>query len=148
MAISPLVTQSALSAQITGQAIRTSPSKPEDVAQTLAERAIADGANLQPIDARSAVLNTQKSDKNQADAAKNEEPNTKQVESAVEKLNKFVKTSSSDVQFSVDEESGIRIISVVDKETKEVIRQMPTKEVVEMARALDKLQGLLIKQTA
>lgn len=148
MAISPVITQSALSAQLTGQAIRTSPSKPEDATQTLADRAIADGANLQPIDARSAVLNAQKSDKNQADAAKTEEPNTKQVESAVEKLNKFVKTSSSNVQFSVDQETGIRIISVVDKDTKEVIRQMPSKEVVEMARALDKLQGLLIKQTA
>lgn len=148
MAISPVVTQSALSAQLTGQAIRTTPSKPEDAAQTLAERAIADGANLQPIDARSAILNAQKSEKNQSDTAKAEEPNSKQVESAVEKLNKFIKTSSSDVQFSVDEESGIRVISVVDKETKEVIRQMPSKEVVEMAKALDKLQGLLIKQTA
>lgn len=148
MAISPVVTQSAMSAQLTGQAIRTSPSKPEDAAQTLAERAIADGANLQHVDTRSAILNAQKSEKNQSDTAKAEEANAKQVEFAVDKLNKFVKTSSSDVQFSVDEESGIRVISVVDKETKEVIRQMPSKEVVEMAKALDKLQGLLIKQTA
>lgn len=148
MAISSVITQSALSAQLTGQVIRTSPAKPEDAPQAIAEQAIAEGANLLANDARSTVLNAQKSEKNQSDATKAEEPNAKQVESAVEKLNKFVKTSSSDVQFSVDEESGIRVISVVDKETKEVIRQMPSKEVVEMAKALDKLQGLLIKQTA
>jgi len=40
------------------------------------------------------------------------------------------------------------VVKVVDKETKEVIRQMPSKEVVELAKALDKLQGLMIKQTA
>ena len=57
-------------------------------------------------------------------------------------------TSSSDVQFTVDDESGIRVIKVVDPETKEVIRQMPSKEAVEIAKALGKLQGMLIKQTA
>jgi flagellar protein FlaG len=37
---------------------------------------------------------------------------------------------------------------VVDKDTNEVIRQMPSREALEIAKALDKLQSLLARQTA
>jgi len=80
--------------------------------------------------------------------ASNGEPDRKTVESAVERLKNFVQSSNSDVQFSIDEESGLRVIKVVDKETKEVVRQLPSKEVVEMAKTLDKLQGLIFRGTA
>jgi len=95
------------------------------------------------------VLGTQKSDAGNDDASNpNREPDAKTLQEAVERVKKFVQTAASDVQFSVDDESGIRVVKVVDKETQEVIRQMPSKEVVELAKALDKLQGLMIKQTA
>jgi len=37
---------------------------------------------------------------------------------------------------------------VVDMATKDVIRQIPTPEVLAIAKALDKLQGLLVKDKA
>jgi flagellar protein FlaG len=36
----------------------------------------------------------------------------------------------------------------MDSQSNEVIRQFPSKEAIEIARALDKLQGLLIKDKA
>lgn len=93
------------------------------------------------IDAQVATTAAQRS-------ASNGEPDRKTVESAVERLKNFVQSANSDVQFSIDEESGIRVIKVVDKETQEVVRQLPSKEVVEMAKALDKLQGLIFRGTA
>ncbi|MFD2272939.1 flagellar protein FlaG [Undibacterium arcticum] len=38
------------------------------------------------------------------------------------------------------------MVKVVDQRTQEVIRQMPSPEALEIAKALDKMQGLLIRQ--
>ena len=40
------------------------------------------------------------------------------------------------------------IVKVMDNATKEVIRQIPSVEMLAIAKALDKIQGLLIKQKA
>ncbi|MBK8523024.1 MAG: flagellar protein FlaG [Betaproteobacteria bacterium] len=94
------------------------------------------------------VVAAENAEKTRDEQRKAQQPDANQVKSAVEKLNAFVKTSNSSIQFSVDEESGIRVIKVLDPDTKEIIRQMPSEEVVEIAKAIGKLQGLLIKQTA
>lgn len=75
-------------------------------------------------------------------------PTRQQVDEAVANINKSLQTLSQDLVFSVDEDSNRTIVKVVDQKTKEVIRQMPTPEALEIAKALDKVKGLLIKQTA
>lgn len=75
-------------------------------------------------------------------------PNMEQVKDAIQKINKTMASLSNNLEFSIDEDSDRTIIKVVDQETKEVIRQFPTKETLEIAKALDKMQGLLIKQQA
>lgn len=52
------------------------------------------------------------------------------------------------LRFSVDEGSGRTIVSIVDAATKEVVRQIPTQEVLELAKALDRMQGMLIRGKA
>lgn len=107
------------------------------------------GVSVASADNAAAVTTAENAEKARDEQNNAQQPDAKQVKSAVEKLNEFIKTSSSsNLQFSVDEESGIRVIKVVDPETKEIIRQMPSKEVVEIAKAVGKLQGMLIKQTA
>jgi flagellar protein FlaG len=63
-------------------------------------------------------------------------------------VERFVQTMSSDLQFSVDESSGNSVVRVIDRATQEVIRQIPSEEMLAIARALDRLQGLLIRQKA
>ncbi|MCL4469609.1 MAG: flagellar protein FlaG [Sulfuricella sp.] len=75
-------------------------------------------------------------------------PKAEQVKTAVEHINKFVQTMSSDLKFTVDEETGIQVVKVVDTKTKDVIRQIPSEEILAIAQALDKLQGLIIHQKA
>ncbi len=50
--------------------------------------------------------------------------------------------------FSIDDDTGRTIVKIVDSQTDEVIRQMPSEEVLAISKAIDKLQGLLIKQQA
>lgn len=75
-------------------------------------------------------------------------PSREQVDQAVNRLAKFVAPNQSEINFSVDESSGVRLVKIIDKNSNEVIRQMPSEEAVALARALDKLQGLLIKDKA
>lgn len=78
-----------------------------------------------------------------------EEPSElKDVKQAVSEINKAMQFMSRQLEFSVDTDSERTIVKVIDQQTREVIRQMPTKEALEIGKALEKAQGLLIKQTA
>ena len=70
------------------------------------------------------------------------------VQKDLNKINDFVQARASNVQFVTDEDTGINVVKVVDTSTKEVIRQMPTVEALQIAKALDQLKGLLIRQKA
>ncbi|MGZ8289031.1 MAG: flagellar protein FlaG [Telluria sp.] len=71
-----------------------------------------------------------------------------EVSDAVETINQTMKTLAPSLEFSIDTDSKRTVVKVIDQDTQEVIRQMPTVEALEIAKALDRLQGLLIKQKA
>jgi flagellar protein FlaG len=70
------------------------------------------------------------------------------VEEAVKQLSDFVSQNRPELSFSVDEASGVHVVRIVDTTTKEVIRQFPSEEAIQLAQALDKLQGLFVKDKA
>lgn len=70
------------------------------------------------------------------------------LEDAVKKLTDFVSTLHSEISFSIDEASGTRVVKVLDSQSKEVIRQIPSEEAIQLAQALDKLQGLFVREKA
>lgn len=65
---------------------------------------------------------------------------TDELGDAVENINQFVNSQGRTLNFSVDEESGKPVVKVIDFETKEVIRQIPSEEVLTMAKAIKRLQ--------
>ena len=65
-----------------------------------------------------------------------------------QEVNDFLKSSQSNLQFVVDDESKKVVVRIVDSETKQVIRQMPSEEMLAISHSLDKLAGLLIQQKA
>jgi flagellar protein FlaG len=75
-----------------------------------------------------------------------EKPSVKELRDAVDRIAKFVSQSSSEISFSIDSESGNDVVKVIDSSSKEVIRQIPSEEVVALSRALDKLQGLFVRE--
>lgn len=70
------------------------------------------------------------------------------VKKAVDDVQKFVSTKNQDILFSIDKDLGKTVVKVVDRGTKELIRQFPSEEMLQIAKALDKIQGLLVKQQA
>lgn len=77
-----------------------------------------------------------------------EKPSQEQVLDAMSKMQDFVQTISRDINFSLDEESGEMVVKVIDSETKEVIRQMPSEEVLRVVRALENGTNFLLKTEA
>ncbi|MEK6736852.1 MAG: flagellar protein FlaG, partial [Pseudomonadota bacterium] len=55
-----------------------------------------------------------------------------QIKQAVQKIQGAVDNLAQNLRFSVDEDTGKTIIKVMDAQTEEVIRQIPTKEAVEI----------------
>ena len=77
-------------------------------------------------------------------------PSLDQVNRAVSELNQSPQAKSQGLEFSVDSDSKRTVVKVVDQTTKEVLRQIPTPEALEIAKALESKSstGLLIQQTA
>lgn len=74
--------------------------------------------------------------------------NIKDLERAIGAVNEMLDPMARGLQFSVDESTGSTIVRLVDKETNEVLRQIPSKEMLSIARALDRVQGLLVDAKA
>lgn len=70
------------------------------------------------------------------------------VQDAVKRANETVQVLRSNLQFTVDQATGIDVVKFIDIKTKEVIRQIPSEEMVALARRLDEIKGLLIKDKA
>jgi len=66
------------------------------------------------------------------------------VAKAVSNLNDYVQVIRRELQFRVDEATGRTVVTVLDAETHEVIRQIPREEVLALARHLGSTEkGLL-----
>lgn len=78
-----------------------------------------------------------------------EQPTREQVQKAVEEVRKSIsQTASNNLRFSVDDDTGQTIVRVTDVQTGELIRQIPSEEMVALAKALDRMQGALLRQQA
>ncbi|MGL1833373.1 flagellar protein FlaG [Rhodocyclaceae bacterium SMB388] len=70
------------------------------------------------------------------------------IRQAVDEVRNAISPVAQNLLFSIDEDTNKTVIKIIDSSTDEVIRQIPSEEFLAMSRALDKLQGLLIRQEA
>ncbi len=75
-----------------------------------------------------------------------------QKEAQPEELLKQIKSITQDglysVQFENDEASNNLVVKVIDRDTNEVIRQIPPEELLELTKTLNELSGNLVQTTA
>ena len=81
------------------------------------------------------------------EAEKAEEAN-ESIDGVVSDLNKLVRDLQRELQFSVDRESGETVIKVVDRETDEVLRQIPSDEVMRLRKRLEEAAGVIFHDSA
>ena len=71
--------------------------------------------------------------------ADNDKPVGKVLNNQIEQLEQFNQNIDRTLQFKIDEELGVTIVRVVDKETDELIRQFPPEELINLSRRLKEL---------
>lgn len=71
-----------------------------------------------------------------------------QLEEAVKTANDFINPINNSIEFSLDHDTGVTVVKVIDVATKDVIRQMPSEEMLSITKAIDKVKGLLVQQKA
>ncbi|KJV29251.1 hypothetical protein VI06_10820 [Aquitalea magnusonii] len=71
-----------------------------------------------------------------------------ELQNSVKQLNDVAKLYSSQLEFSVDKETNIQVVKVVDQDTHQVIRQIPSEDAIRIAKAIDDFKGLLLKDKA
>ena len=73
-----------------------------------------------------------------APAAANVNPQAiqEQVQAAVAQMNEYIQSTQRDLNFTYDPESGETVVKVLDRETQEVIRQIPDEIFLRLAQQL------------
>lgn len=90
------------------------------------------------------TANTVKTDKPQQD----DETERASLDQVVEELNRNIQQTTRALIFTIDERHGKPIVSVVDKETDKVIRQIPSEVALQVADALEEVTGALVSEHA
>ena len=86
-----------------------------------------------------------------AQSAETQDVSAEDVEKALDIVASFLHSTMKQVDFSSDNSAGKTVITIIDKETQEVINQFPSEKIVSMAEKIQQLQqdaesisGLLI----
>lgn len=141
MAIEPI------SSAMTYQAQTTQQAKPVQKAVENTEVATAEQtANYDATTAK--VAATEKSDSQSQEGAGNganqQQASNEQIKKAVEQLNKNMAHSTA--VFGIHEETNRVTIKIVDKDTKEVIKELPPEKTLDMIAKAWELAGILVDE--
>ncbi|MCA3141251.1 MAG: flagellar protein FlaG [Rhodocyclaceae bacterium] len=71
-----------------------------------------------------------------------------EVQRAASRAQEVLVGSASSLKFTVDDKTGTVVVRVVDTETDQLIRQIPSEEMLAIARNMEQMQGLLVRREA
>jgi flagellar protein FlaG len=65
------------------------------------------------------------------------------ITDTIDEMNRFLESMKRNISFSIDEESGQSIILVKDSENDQIIRQLPSEELIVLRKKMDDVAGIL-----
>ncbi len=88
-------------------------------------------------------------DPREAGGAQEKRPqDAEQIDKVVSDLNHLVHDLHRELRFTVDHDSGDTVVKVVDRETDEVVRQIPSEELVQLRKRLQEAAGVFFQDSA
>ena len=142
MAIEPLGSMTAMQVQTTTKVTPVEPKRVEvnkDV-QTAESGATPMMELSNQVVAKSAESNTNQNESNPQD----EEKNLENIKKAVDNLNKNMKNTSA--IYGIHEGTNRVTIKIVDKQTKEVIKELPPEKTLDMISKVWEMAGMLVDE--
>ena len=76
------------------------------------------------------------------------QPTREVVAKAAAEIQQFVQSMGRNLSFSVDESTGYHVVRVVNPSTGELVRQLPSEELLKISRDFQRLNNVLISQKA
>ncbi|MED1745806.1 flagellar protein FlaG [Brevibacillus borstelensis] len=69
-----------------------------------------------------------------------------EIESEIAGINKWLQTTSSHIKFTLHEDLNEYYVQVINDQTNEVIREIPSKKVMDMVAKMHEMIGLLVDE--
>jgi flagellar protein FlaG len=76
------------------------------------------------------------------------QPTRDVVAKAAEQIQSFVQSMGRNLNFSIDQSTGYHVVRVVNPETNETVRQLPSEELLRIAQSMKQLNSALVNQRA
>lgn len=139
MAIEPISSITAFQAQPVQKTVVA-------IEKTVAETTDGSAQNgAQNIDIKTAAVpNAEGKSNGQGSDAKDQQNSSELIRKAVEQLNK--KSGNSEILFGIHDGTNRVTIKIVDKETKEIIKELPPEKTLDMIAKAWELAGILIDE--
>ncbi|MBP0048545.1 flagellar protein FlaG [Marinobacterium sp. AK62] len=121
-------------------------SNPQTVAANTASSRQQSGPSstgMEPV----STVNNSTSALQQTNTAEQTELSMDKLQDAVEKMNELMQSGRRSLNFSVDDSTEKVVIKVMDLETDEVVRQIPTEETLKFAEYLEGMVGIIFDET-
>ncbi len=91
------------------------------------------------------IVNSQKTDKNNTDKKNTKDSiSSKMLEKITEDLNDYMDDLQTDLGFTINKDEDHQVIvEIKNRKTNEVIKQIPSKELLEIKKKMEELTGLI-----
>jgi flagellar protein FlaG len=76
------------------------------------------------------------------------QPTREVVAKAAQQIQNFVQSMGRNLNFSIDQTTGYHVVRVVNPETNETVRQLPSEELLRIAQSMKQLNSALVNQRA
>lgn len=73
-------------------------------------------------------------------------PNKEHLNEVIESINAFMQPSHTSLKFELHEKLNDYYVTVIDDDTKEVVREIPSKKMLDMYAAMKEFMGLVIDE--
>lgn len=104
------------------------------------EKTDGDQPGLSVVETEKRVQNSAQVEQEMADNQNNGGSQERDVEQAVEEVQSFLQVQNRNLAFSIDEDTRRSVVTVKDTESGDVIRQIPSDEVLRLAERIKELQ--------
>ena len=146
MAIEPLNSAMTYQAQTVARPQTVTPVNtevPEDGQTVNVDETTAAVTQAQPKDEKSS---SEGSGSQQQQAAKNTQAAPDQLKKMIEEMNKKINNSNEIAMFGIHEETNRVVIKIMDKDTKEVIKEFPPEKTLDMIARIWEMAGILVDE--
>jgi flagellar protein FlaG len=87
---------------------------------------------------------TEAPSQNQSQESIQSKPKEEELQQALDKVKDGFEKANIRFEYSIDEATNREVVKVIDKDTKEVIRQFPPEEILNMLQKMYEMLGVLI----